>query len=264
MNALPSRCLLRHARVCMSVALMLLLAASATAQAGPDVLAYGLGLQRMPGWTGAGSQRDEPLPYVDIEIPGRGSFSTLDGLRIELLHGPRLRGGIYGGYQWGRSREDLGALARVVPSLAPRINAGGYLEWKLGAMRDAGFELSHDINGAGAYLNLYLDQTLPSIGHYQHDFTLSWNAQNGSAMQRLFGIPVTTAAAPDTMSWQPRTGAEQVELEYDAYLPTSRHTGLALALIYAHLLGRAASSPLVRTYGSVVQRTLALAFVYHP
>jgi hypothetical protein len=263
MNILPSWHLPRDALACMGVVLMLLVA-SAAAQADPAVLAYGLGLQRMPSWVGAGSQHDEPLPYVDIEIPGRGSFSTLDGLRIELLHGSTLRGGIYGGYQWGRSREDLGALANVVSPLVPRVNAGGYLEWELGTTRDAGFELSHDINGAGAYLKLYLDQTLPSIGHYQHDFTLSLNAQNGSAMRRLFGMSPTSAAAPGAMSWQSHTGVEQVDLEYDAYLPVSRHTGLALALIYARLLGGAASSPLVRNYGSVIQRTVALAFVYHP
>ena len=60
------------------------------------VLAVGAGVQRMPAWPGAKNDREDPVPYIDVELPGVGSFSTLDGLELEFLHGPALRGGLYG------------------------------------------------------------------------------------------------------------------------------------------------------------------------
>ncbi|MEO8837644.1 MAG: MipA/OmpV family protein, partial [Herbaspirillum sp.] len=58
-------------------------------------------------------------------------------------------------------------------------------------------------------------------------------------------------------------GSQLASLEYDLFLPTSQHTGLALALTYGRLLGDAADSPLVAQFGSRTQWSESLAFVYH-
>ncbi|AGG88239.1 MULTISPECIES: MipA/OmpV family protein [Rhodanobacter] len=234
-----------------------------TAAAEPTTLAVGVGMQRMPSWPGASNQHSEPLPYIDIELPGRGSFSTLDGLQIQLVHGDTWHAGIHGDYQWGRSRDDLGSLGGKIPSLAPRINLGGYLEWQLNRQLDVGGSLRHDINGAGAYLELYAEWDPPPIGLLEQSFELHWQAMNAPAMNRFFGIGPQAARALSVRAWQPGAGSQLASLEYNLFMPTSRHTGMALALVYGRLLGDAADSPLVTRYGSRTQLSESLAFVYH-
>jgi outer membrane scaffolding protein for murein synthesis (MipA/OmpV family) len=233
------------------------------ADAATPSLALGAGVQRMPNWAGASDDRSEPVPYLYFKWPGHGSFSTMDGLQVELLHDSTLHGGIYGDYQWGRRRDDLGVLGGKIPSLPPRINLGGYLEWQLSESIDAGVDLSHDVNGAGAYLDLYAEWDLPSAGLLEHSISLRWQAMNAPAMTRFFGIRPAAATALDVPSWQPGAGSEFASLEYDLFMPTSQHTGIALALVYGRLLGQAATSPLVTRFGSATQLSESLAFVYH-
>ncbi|MFC5525006.1 MipA/OmpV family protein [Rhodanobacter ginsengisoli] len=230
---------------------------------GSPILAIGAGMQRLPSWSGAGDQRSEPFPYVDIELPGHGSLSTLDGLQVDLIQGGVLHGGVYGNYQWGRQRDDLGTLAGKIAALPPRINLGGYLEWQLTRRLDLGGNLSHDINGAGAYLKLYAEWDLPSIRPLQHSLQLSWQAMNGAAMNRFFGISPAQAGALDVPAWQPGAGSQLAALEYDLFLPTGKHTGFALSLAYGRLLGAAGNSPLVKQFGSPSQWSESLAFIYH-
>ena len=203
------------------------------------VLAVGAGVQRMPAWPGAKNDRQDPVPYIDIELPGVGSLSTLDGLELEFLHGPALRGGLYGGYQWGRERSELGALGGKVPSLSPRVNLG-------------------------AYLNLYADTDLPALGPVEEAATLRWSMMNGAAMNRFFGVGNASAAALGVSPWHPSGGSEMASLEYDLFVPTSHHTGVALALVYGRLLGGAANSPLVQQFGTANQWSESLAFIWHP
>jgi MipA family protein len=229
----------------------------------PAVFAVGAGMQRMPSWPGAKNQHSEPVPYLDIELPGRGSFSTLDGLQIDLIRGDAWHGGIHGDYQWGRSRDDLGSLRGKIASLPPRINLGGYLEWQLTRQFDVGGNLGHDINGAGAYLELYAEWDLPPAGLLEHAVALHWQAMNAPAMNRFFGIGPQAARALSVPAWQPGAGSQLASLEYDLFIPTSKHTGVALVLVYGRLLGGAADSPLVTRYGSRTQLSESLAFMYH-
>lgn len=234
-----------------------------SAAAESDVFALGVGAQRMPSWPGARSQHSEPVPYLDIELPGHGSISTLDGLQVELARGEAWRGGIHGDYQWGRSRDDLGSLGGKIASLSPRLNLGGYLEWQLNPQVDVGGSLSHDINGAGAYLELYAEWDPPPLGLLEPSFELRWQAMNAPAMNRFFGVDPQAARALSVPVWQPGAGSQLASLECDLFMPTGRHTGVALALIYGRLLGGAGDSPLVTRYGSRTQLTESLAFVYH-
>ena len=233
------------------------------AAAGSPTLAIGVGVQRVPSWPGAKNQHSEPLPYLDIEWPDHGSLSTLDGLQIDLIHGSTLHGGIYGNYQWGRQRDDLGMLGGKIAALPPRVNLGGYLEWQLTRQLDVGADLSHDINGAGAYLNLYAEWDLPRLGLLEHSVALRWQVMNAPAMNRFFGINPSEASALHVSAWQPGAGSEFAALEYDLFVPTSQHTGVALALVYGRLLGGAGDSPLVTRFGSPTQLSESLAFVYH-
>lgn len=226
-------------------------------------IVLGAGIQRMPGWIGSSDHRNQPVPYIDAELPWHITLSTLDGLTVDFIHSGPWRGGFYGNYLWGRERSDLGPkLGGIVDSLSPRLNGGGYLEYQATKAFSVGGNLAHDTQGAGAYLNLYADCDLPAIGYFNHSVQLQWQAMNGPAMRRFFGVSTDQAIQLGTTPWSPEAGSQQISFEYDAYMPTSVHTGVAVAINYARLLGDANDSPLVRRYGSANQLTTTLAFVY--
>jgi outer membrane protein len=242
--------------------------ADAPDSASPDpdaaTFALGVGVERLPSFPGASSHRNEPIPYVDFEWPDHVSLSTLDGLQVDLIGGSVLHGGVFGDYQWGRDTKDLSPrLREKLNPLSPRLTAGGYLEWQLTKQIDVGTNLSHDINGAGAYLNVYAEWDLPKVWLIEHSLQVRWQAMNGPAMARFFGITPAQASLLAVPSWRPGTGSQLADLEYDVFVPTSEHTGVALALTYGRLLGNAADSPLVTHFGSATQISESLAFVYH-
>lgn len=229
---------------------------------GANVL-LGAGVQRMPGWIGSRDHRNQAVPYVQAELPWHITLSTLDGLTVDLIHGGHWHGGLYGNYLWGREHDDLGsALAGKINTLSPRLNGGGYLEYQATKQLNVGATLSHDTQGAGAYLNVYADYDLPAVGYLEQSVQLQWQAMNGPAMRRFFGVTPEQAGAIGVSPWSPSAGSQQIALEYDVYLPTSVHTGFALAFNYTLLLGQAADSPLVSRYGSSHQLTTTVAFVY--
>lgn len=227
-------------------------------------IALGAGMQRMPSWAGARTSRNAAIPFVDIELPDYGfSLSTDNGLQWDLIRGAHLHGGIDGDYQWGRDHDDLGVLGGKLPTLSPRVTGGGYLEWNFTPQWDIGVLATHDTQGAGAYLDVYVEWDPPKIGQLDQSLQLRWQAMNGAAMRRFFGVGPASAQAIGTPVWQPGGGSQSADIEYDLFLPTSQHTGIATALEYSRLLGNAAASPLVREYGSRNQITVSLAFVWH-
>lgn len=229
----------------------------------PMTLALGAGVQRMSSWPGANSHRLTPVPYVDFDWPNHVSLSTQDGLQLDLVRGQVLHGGVYGDYQWGRDSDDLGALRGHIAVLSPRLTLGGYLEWQLTGRVDVGSDLSHDIDGAGAYFRLYAEFDLPAVGLLRHSITVSWQAMNQAAMRRYFGVSLAQAETLAVEAWHPGAGSQLAQLEYEVFVPTSPHTGLAAVIGWGRLLGDAAASPLVARYGSRNQVSESLAFVYH-
>lgn len=228
-----------------------------------SVFAFGAGVQRFPAYAGASSQRNEAVPYVNIEYQGF-DLSTLDGLQWDFIRNPGLSGGIYGNYRWGRDTGDLPrSLQGRLNPLSPRLHVGGFLEWQINKPLDVGANLSHDTDGAGAYLNVYTDYTLPNIWYLQHSVTINVEALNGAGMRRYYGISPREASRLDIQPWHPGAGGENASLEYDLFVPTSLHTGVALAVNYARLYGGAGNSPLVTQFGSRSQWTESMAFLYH-
>jgi outer membrane scaffolding protein for murein synthesis (MipA/OmpV family) len=247
------------------VALSLLVACTAVHAEDDDAptYAFGAGVQRMPAWQGSKDHRNQGIPYVDVEIPGMGELSTADGLLVDLIHGEHWHGGLYANWLWGRTRDDLGPLGGKVASLSPRFQGGGYLEYAFTKKISIGSHVAHDTDGAGAYAALYADYQLPDVWYIQHSLELQVEGMNGPAMRRFFGITPAEADNLGTPAWHPGAGAQSADIEYDAFIPTSRQTGFALAVKYAKLYGGAGSSPLVDRFGSTRQVTETLAFVYH-
>lgn len=227
-------------------------------------IALGIGGQYLPNWLGSDQRQWQTVPFFDIEMRGIGELSSTDGLTLHLPHEGPWEVGIYGDYLWGRSRADLGPqLAGKVPSLSPRIHGGLYTEYQFTPHSALGARLGHDLKGSGTYLGAYYDQDLPQIWYIQHSLELGWRGMNHAAMNRYFGVSAQSATQLQTDTWSPGGGSQQLSANYSAFVPTSQHTGFALSLDYSRLLGGAASSPLVRQFGSRNQLEESIAFIYH-
>ena len=223
----------------------------------------GMGIQRLPGWAGSHDHRNQPIPFLQLSLPDNITVSSTDGLTIDVIHGSQWHGGLYGNFTWGRDSDDLSRrMQGVIHGFANRPNVGGYLEYQATPVFDVGTNLSHDTDGAGAYWHVYAEYDLPDIGYIEHSFQLQWQAMNGAAMRRFFGVDLQQAAQLNVPSWQPNASAEMVSLEYDAFIPTSQRTGIALAINYGRLLAAAKNSSLVTGFGTPNQLTTSLAFVY--
>jgi outer membrane scaffolding protein for murein synthesis (MipA/OmpV family) len=229
---------------------------------GADENLLGAGFIRLPNWQGSRAHRDQLAPYVQVKLGDRITLSTDDGATLDLIDGRHWHAGPYGNYQWGRSHEDLGKLGGKVASLSPRLNAGGYVEYDFSDAQNVGVTLSHDTLGAGAYATAYAFTALPPLGGYEHGLQLQWQWMNGPAMRRFFGLTAVEAATLGVAPWQPGAGGQQVGIEYDGLIPLGRHLATVFSLSYARLLGKAADSPLVRTFGTPNQITGSMALVY--
>lgn len=262
---------------CSCVVLMALLlcgpAHAGTAPAADDAddagqgrwsVVMGAGTQQLSRWLGADRLQWQAIPYFDIEAPGGAELSSSDGLSVPLAKAGRWQAGVYGDYLWGRSHKDLGrGLAHAVPTINTRVHAGGFVEYNPDKALSLGARLGHDLGSNGAYLNLYADYDLPQVWYLEQSLSLGWRAMNGAAMRRYFGVGAGTAQRLAIDDWRPGAGGQQASLNYSLLVPTSQHTGIALSLEYARLLGDAGDSPLVRRFGSRNQWERTLAFVYH-
>lgn len=226
--------------------------------------AFGAGWARMPRWMGSGLTKNFAVPYININWQNRVEFSTTNGLIVDLIHDGPWHGGVVGTMMWGRSYNDLQSLSTRVPTLTNTVQGGVYLEYDLTKELSVGARLRHDIQGTGAaYGDIYADLDLPSPGLIDHSVRIAAEAMNQSAMNRYFGVAPDTAAALGTSAYRPGGGYSQLSVSYDVFVPTSQSTGVALAAGYGRLGGPAADSPLVRNFGSVHQRNLMAAFLYH-
>ena len=254
-----------------AVPLLMLLACSQVKAADADAdkrerwsVAIGAGAQQLPRWLGADRQQWQPIPFFDIEAPGGAELSSTDGLTLPLAKAGRWQAGVYGDYLWGRSRSDLGAmLADALPTVHTRVHAGGFVDYQASTALSFGARLGQDVGSNGAYLTLSADYDLPPVWYLQQSLSVGWRGMNGAAMRRYFGIRAASAAQLGTELWQRGSGSQQASANYSVFVPTSQHTGLALSLEYARLLGNAADSPLVQRFGSGGQWERSLAFVYH-
>lgn len=236
-----------------------------TAQAAePFSYTLGLGAQRYPRWLGAKSQRTIPIPYVDLNWQDRVELSTTDGLRVDLLHGQHWHGGLVGTLTWGRSRHDLGGAAAQLPTFDTTVQAGVYLEYAPIEPLSLGLRWRRDLQATGVvYGDLYAEWDLPRLGYVEHSLKGSVEGMNGRGMRRFFGLDAASAAALGQSPYAPGRGASQYTLEYQAFVPTSAHTGVALDLSWGKLSSTARQSPVIQSYGAPVQRSIMAAFVLH-
>ncbi|PNS09077.1 MipA/OmpV family protein [Solilutibacter silvestris] len=229
------------------------------------VYAIGAGAQRLPAWLGAKHQRTQALPFFDIELPGKAELSSVDGLTVDVLRGKHWHGGLYADIVWGRTRSDLGPqLAPVVKRINDRLVAGGYLEHEFNKTFTIGGRAIHELGGGGAYADLYADVTLPKVfTHVDHGLEFSARAANAASNRERFGLDPTQATQLNLTPWRPGASWQQAAVQYQIFVPTSEHTGIAANIEYSRLLGEPASSLLLKSFGQRNQISEGIAFVYH-
>ncbi|MDR2014565.1 MAG: MipA/OmpV family protein [Azoarcus sp.] len=227
--------------------------------------AIGAGGMRSPAWLGSSRVRNDFLPYFAFNWHDIVELSVTDGLNIDLVRGSAWHGGLIGTWRRGRTSRDLGALAKAgVASLSHTWQAGVYLEHVPVKNLTLGASLSHDIQSTGsAYGNVYIEWDIPALKPVEHSLKLNGEFMNRSAMRRYFSVPADTAAALGVQAYHPSEGASGTRLSYEAFLPTSRSTGISLGFHWTRLASKPAASPLVRDYGDRMQRFYLAAFLVH-
>lgn len=254
----------------ISVALAACAPLAAQAQESPDapdapIYAIGAGVQRLPAWLGAKHQRTQAVPFFDIELPGKAELSSVDGLTVDVVRGKHWHGGLYADIVWGRTRGDLGPqLSPVIKRINDRLVAGGYLENEINKTVTVGGRAMRELGGDGAYADLYADVTLPKMFKYvDHGFEFSVRAANAASNRERFGLDTAQASQLNLSPTRPGAGWQQASVQYQIFVPTSQHTGIAANVEYARLLGDPARSPLVKGFGQRTQVSEGIAFVYH-
>ncbi|MBS0200038.1 MAG: MipA/OmpV family protein [Proteobacteria bacterium] len=229
------------------------------------IYAIGAGVQRLPAWLGAKHQRTQAVPFFDIELPGKAELSSVDGLTVDVVRGKHWHGGLYADIVWGRSRGDLGPqLSPVVKRINDRLAGGGYLENEINKTVTIGARALRELGGNGAYADLYTDITLPKMfTHVEHGFEFSLRAANAASNRERFGLDASQATQLNLAPSRPGSSWQQAALQYQIFVPTSQHTGIAANVEYARLLGDPARSPLVKNFGQRNQISEGIAFVYH-
>lgn len=226
--------------------------------------AFGAGIEHMPRWFGAARHKNEPIPYININWQDRIEFSTVNGLRLDVLHLEKWRAGIVGTMTWGRSDSDLGPLSAHVTTLKNTLQAGVYAEYLPHPAISVGARLRRDLQNTGVkYADVYVSADLPAPGPIEHSLTLSREAMNTAGMRRFFGVDAAGAQGLGVQTYQPKGGTSRHVVGYEAFIPTSQSTGIALGANFSRLATGAADSPLVRNFGSPWQREAMAAFIYH-
>jgi outer membrane scaffolding protein for murein synthesis (MipA/OmpV family) len=228
--------------------------------------AVGAGGMRSPAWLGSSRMRYDFLPYFEFNWRDIIEVNVTDGLSVDMLHKSAWRGGLIGTWRRGRSLRDLGGELSTagVASLINTWQAGVYLEHVPVKNLTLGASLSHDIQSTGSgYGNAYIEWDIPVLKPVEHSLKLNREFMNRSAMRRYFSVPAEPAAALGVQAYQPSAGASGTRLSYEAFLPTSLSTGVALGLHWTRLASQPAASPLVRDYGDRTQRVYLAAFLVH-
>jgi len=238
------------------------LAASANepASEGRNVL-IGMGVQTIPRYPGANTNRTTVLPEVDtwrsgepmgVESPDEAISFALAGRR-----GSGLSAGPAFTFAPTRDADDIPGL----PKVGFGVEAGAFIEaWPVTPIRLRG-EMRQAI---GAHKGLTGDISADLVirqGNEGPIMTVGPRLRWGSAKHQraYFGVPVTGAGS--LPGYEPGSGIYAVGVTAGARIPLNRSFGLYGYIGYDRLTGGAADSPIV-TNGSTDQYSAGLALTY--
>jgi outer membrane protein len=258
-----------NARLTKSLALtaataVALLSTPASAQSRDRLLTIGPGAQIGPRYPGADSYSISPMPIFDLrregdplgfEAPDEGAGIGLFGRDSVIDIGPAIA------FQGKRRERDVGAEVGNVPFT---VEAGAFVEAWLGDALRLRAEGRRGIGGhdgwigdLGADLVAESETSVFSIGP-----RIRWADNNWH--DSYFGVTPAVAARTGLAAFDPGSGIYAV-----SGVATTRHQfgngerwGLHLYARYDRLVGDAADSPIVATFGSRDQFSAGLGLSY--
>ncbi|MEA3009872.1 MAG: MipA family protein [Sphingomonadales bacterium] len=228
----------------------------------PRRIRVGLGAQIVPAYPGADGHSLRPL--VDVSL-SRGSKPFAFEAPDESF-GPSLikEGGLEIGpalnFQGSRTAKDVGAALDKVPFT---VEAGAFVQYAFGPKFRVRTELRKGLGGhdgligqAGAdFVARDGDDWLFSIGPR---VTVS----DGRYHRAYFGVTAPEALRTGLAAYRPGGGVQALGATAGFLKQLNRRFGLYSYAKYDRLIGDAARSPVVRTYGSRDQLSAGLALTY--
>ncbi len=239
---------LRPAALIGAAAFALFAASPAAAQ---RTVTLGIGAQTYPQYPGADSYGIAPLPIFGLRRPGRPIpfGSADDGAGIGLLgyesvinFGPAIR------FQNKREENDVGAPVGDVPFT---VEVGGFVELYPSRNFRIRGELRRGIGGHKAWLgSLGADLILRDDQNYIFSVGPRVRWADNRYHDRYFGVTPAVAGATGLAMLDPDGGIYAVGAIANFTRRVGRNWGLQAYAGYDRLVGDAADSPIVRTFGS--------------
>lgn len=238
------------------------MAQESESSSGPLRTRVSLGPQIYPASPGADEMRIGA--YVDVDR-ARGdepfAFAAADdSFDVTLARAGGFSVGPVANWLWARKSEDVGG---ALPKVGFSFEAGGFAEYELGDNFRLRGELrkglsGHDgltgVIGADAILR-DRDQWLFSIGP-----RVTWS--NDTYHDAYFSVTPADAEASDLPAYDAGAGIQAVGVIAGFLTQLTPRWGLVTYAKYDRLVGDAADSPVVRTYGSRDQLSGGLALTY--
>jgi outer membrane protein len=206
-----------------------------------------------PKYEGSSKHRVMGIP---IAIPagtgdGRLQFKAPDDVRLRLvsLHGFEF--GPVAGWRFGRDEDD-GNRLRGLGDVDGGLVLGGYAAWRFGplaAFASYNHQVMSDDTGGLLRFGLEANSSLPGRISLTTTVGATWASED--YMQAFFGVSAFQATRSGLGFYRPEAGIKDVFAGLSAELPLNDRWTLRAFGRYAHLVGDAASSPIVEREGQL-------------
>ncbi|MGZ8998506.1 MAG: MipA/OmpV family protein [Allosphingosinicella sp.] len=257
-------------RASAAAALLLLSPVGALAQDADEpprkrdiLVTIGLGAQAYPRFPGSEDLRLAPLPVfsfrkagdpMGFEAPDEGTGFALIGKKNGFQAGPAIQ------LQNKRKETDVGA---AVGNVGFTIEAGAFVQAHLGDNLRVRAEARRGIGGHKGWVG---DVGLDLIGRPSDSTVMSIGPRLRLANRRYqrayFGVAPPVAAITGLAPHDPSPGVKAVGIVAGLTHQFSNRWGIYAYAGYDRLIGDAADSPIVRTFGSRGQPSAGLALTY--
>lgn len=246
------------------VGILMSIAAPAAAQEREGwTVSLGGGAQLYPKYPGADSLGVNPLPIFDLrrsgsplslEAPDEGWGFGVLGSDSAVDFGPAIK------FQNRRQEEDVGA---PVGDVGFTVEAGAFVQLMLGDALRVRAEGRKGIGGHEGWVgDIGADFVLRDRDTYVVTLGPRLRLSDDRYQNAYFGVTPEVAAATGLPAYDANGGIHAVGATAGVTYMFDRHWGLYGYAGYDRLVGDAADSPIVRTFGSRDQYSAGLGFFY--
>jgi outer membrane protein len=228
----------------------------------PRVLRVGLGAEIVPDHVGAKGTRWSPLVNFDLKREGKDfefeapdesfGFSLIDVGRLEI--GPALN--------LERSRKPS-RFPVPIDKVATTVEAGAFVQLYLADSVRVRGELRKGLGGHDGWISQLSADLIARRGDdYVFSIGPRFSWADKEYQRAYFGVTPAVSAASGLATYTPGSGTRGIGAATSLSYQFNRKWGIQAYGRYERLIGDAADSPLIRTYGSRNQMSAGLALSY--